>query len=215
VLQRKFSSEEVKREYSHVSGIYDLWERLTESKAVNRALELADIRDGESVLEVAVGTGTAFQKIVEANRHGRNEGIDLSPAMLSAATRRMKAFDAASYHLQIGNAYELPFDASGFDLVINNYMLDLLPESDFVAILSEFFRVLRPSGRLVIVTMAFGEKRYNHVWHWVARHSPSLLINCRPVLIEKYVTAAGFKSVRVEQSSQNTFPSQILTAIKP
>jgi ubiquinone/menaquinone biosynthesis C-methylase UbiE len=61
---------------------------LTESKARDRCLEIAAIQDGESVLEVAVGTGLAFERILKANPSGRNEGIDLTEAMLNRAEKR-------------------------------------------------------------------------------------------------------------------------------
>jgi ubiquinone/menaquinone biosynthesis C-methylase UbiE len=214
-LTRGFSREEVQKEFSRVASFYDLWAGLTESKAVMRALELADIRDGERVLEVAVGTGIDFREIVERNKHGTNEGVDISPDMLSSAIERMKDYDPSCFHLQEGSAYSLPFNDNKFDLVVNNYMLDLLPESDFVNILREFFRVLRPNGRLVTVTMASGEKWYNQIWPWLARHFPSLLTNCRPVSIETHVMAAGFENVEAECQSQNTFPSRIVTGTKP
>jgi ubiquinone/menaquinone biosynthesis C-methylase UbiE len=215
VLDREFSLEGVEKEYSHVARIlYNLWARLTESKAVNRGVELANICDGEAVLEVAVGTGIAFKKIVERNKHGRNEGVDISPAMLSAAVRRMERCEIDCCRLQAGNAYSLPFDDGKFDVLINNYMLDLLPESDLVSILKEFRRVLRSQGRLVVVTIAFGRKWYNHFWFWIAKHFPWLLTNCRPVLIDAYMTAAGFKNIKLELVSQNTFPSQIVVATK-
>jgi ubiquinone/menaquinone biosynthesis C-methylase UbiE len=214
VLERKFSRAQTERVYSRMARVYDLWASFTESKAIGRALDLARIQDGSNILEVAVGTGIAFKELAEHNTHGKNEGIDISPAMLSAAARRMKSHEPNSYHLQVADAGNLPFADSGFDLVVCNYMFDLLPESDFAEILKEFYRVLRPSGEVVIVTMAFGRKWYNHFWHWVARNFPSLLTNCRPVLIENYASATGFRDVRMESVSQNTFPSQIITALK-
>lgn len=75
--------------YDKISRVYDVWGRLTESKARKRALELADIRDGAAVLEVAVGTGLAFEGIVRQNPHGENMGMDLSPGMLARARRRL------------------------------------------------------------------------------------------------------------------------------
>ena len=213
-MKRKFLREEVEKEYSRAAWIYDLWAKATESKATKRSLELADIHDGENILEVAVGTGLAFKEMVDRNTHGTNEGIDISPRMLSAATKRMKAYDTTRYHLQIASAYALPFHDAQFDLVINQYMLDLLPEEDFATLLREFFRVLKPSGRLVVVTMAFGEKWYNGAWHWVARHFPSLLTNCRPVSVARFAIAVGFVRLEAELVSQNTFPSQITTAVK-
>ncbi len=74
-------------------------------------------------------------------------GIDISPSMLSHAEMHLRNFDRKCFELRIGNAYQLPFEENMFDLIINNFMFDLLPESDFVAILSEFNRVLKSSGR--------------------------------------------------------------------
>ena len=47
--------EEIPRVYARLAPIYDVWARLTESRA--RELAVAHVRDGEDVLEVAVGTG--------------------------------------------------------------------------------------------------------------------------------------------------------------
>ena len=51
--------------YDKLSRIYDIWGRLTESRARSRAIELAAIKDGQNILEVAVGTGIAFYEIVK------------------------------------------------------------------------------------------------------------------------------------------------------
>ena len=79
------SKDDVRRLYARLSRLYDAWGFLTESKATDRALQLANIRDGEDILEVAVGTGTVFKRIVALNPSGKNEGIDLSPEMLAKA----------------------------------------------------------------------------------------------------------------------------------
>jgi len=108
-----------------------------ESKARQRCLEMADIKNGESVLEVAVGTGILFEKILELNPTGRNEGIDLSEQMLSRARERVHRSGVSDYVLKVGDAYRLQYHDNSFDLVLNNYMFDLIPEKDFGVILSE------------------------------------------------------------------------------
>ncbi|NIV98777.1 methyltransferase domain-containing protein, partial [Candidatus Saccharibacteria bacterium] len=62
---------------------------LTESRARNRALELAEIQNGQKILEVAVGTGLAFYEIVKRNPDGTNIGIDISAGMLEKAQKRL------------------------------------------------------------------------------------------------------------------------------
>jgi len=214
ILNRKFSENEVKDSYSKVAWFYDFWSYLTESKAAKKVIEIAKIKDGESILEVAVGTGLVFKEIVRRNSNGINKGSEISPSMLSRANKRMSKLNNSNYTLEIGNAYRLPFEDNSFDLVVNNFMIDLLPEEDFETILSEFYRVLKPSGRAVISTMAFGQKWYNKFWHWIARKLPDLLTGCRPVSIAHYLTEVGFIIEKIEQVSQNTFPAEVIGAIK-
>ena len=159
--------------YSKIAPGYDLWARLTESKARDRCLEIAAIENGESVLEVAVGTGLAFERILRANPSGRNEGIDLTEAMLIRAEKRAASAGIKNYHLAVGDAYALDFPDNDFDVLINNYMFDLLPEDDFPTVLAEFRRVLRPGGRLVLVNMTKGVRWYNSIWEWVYRMNPA------------------------------------------
>jgi len=63
MLDAKIEKSRVAAIYRKIAPSYDLWAWLTESRARDRCLELADIQDGESVLEVAVGTGLAFEQI--------------------------------------------------------------------------------------------------------------------------------------------------------
>lgn len=88
--EAKIAQSEIGRLYNRLSKIYDLWGNLAESKARNRALELADIKNSQNILEVAVGTGWAFKEIVKRNPSGFNCGIDLSDGMLEKARKKLK-----------------------------------------------------------------------------------------------------------------------------
>jgi ubiquinone/menaquinone biosynthesis C-methylase UbiE len=199
--------------YRKIAPSYDLWAWLTESKARNRCLELAAIKDGEHVLEVAVGTGLAFEMILEANPSGRNEGIDLTEAMLSRAEKKAAKSGSDNYRLRVGDAYDLDFPDDSFDVLINNYMFDLLPQQDFRTVLEEFKRVLRPGGRLVMISMTKGERWYNGLWERIYRINPALLGGCRGVLLLPQLEACGFGQTRREYVSQLTFPSEIVCGV--
>jgi ubiquinone/menaquinone biosynthesis C-methylase UbiE len=196
--------------YRKIAPVYDLWARLTESRARDRCLELARIRDGEAVLEVAVGTGLAFERILRANPAGRNEGIDLTDAMLERARRRAAATGATQYRLRPGDARALDFGEAEFDVLVNNYLFDLLPEADFATVLREFRRVLRPGGRLVVVNMTRGRRWYHGVWERIYRINPAWLGGCRGVEVAPAMAASGFARIRREELSQMTFPSEIV-----
>ncbi|MBT8102918.1 MAG: methyltransferase domain-containing protein [Gammaproteobacteria bacterium] len=198
--------------YGKIAHAYDLWAWLTESKARDRCLELAGIKDGENVLEVAVGTGLAFEKILQENPSGENEGIDLTEAMLIRAEQKAAKSGSTNYRLRVGDAYELDFLDNTFDVLINNYMFDLLPQRDFLTVLTEFKRVLRPGGRLAMVNMTKGEHWYNGLWERIYRINPALLGGCRAVSLIPFVEECGFIQTRREYLSQLTFPSEIICA---
>jgi len=198
--------------YRKTAPVYDIWAWFTESRARRIALESAAIRNGETILEVAVGTGLMFREILRRNPDGENYGIDLTDAMLAKAKRSAVQVPARAVHLSVGDAYELAFAGGMFDLVVNNYMFDLLPEEDFPRVLSEFKRVLKPGGRLLLVNMAqaegFGEGLYAAIY----RFKPEWIGGCRGVALADYVRKAGFDEVNRRRTSQMRFPSEIITA---
>lgn len=198
--------------YSNTAVVYDIWGAVTESKAREKAMALAEIRDGESILEVAVGTGLTFFEILKANPNGENAGIDLTPAMLEKARRKAAKTGAVNYQLAVGDAYNLQFPDRHFDLLMNNYMFDLLPEKDFLTVLAEFKRVIKPGGRLVLVNMTRGESLYQKFWEGVYNFNPNWLGGCRGVLLHEYLNLAGFKNIGREMISQFGFPSEIISA---
>jgi len=199
--------------YRRIAPSYDLWAWLTESKARDRCLELAAIRNGEDVLEVATGTGLAFAKILQANPAGRNEGIDLTEAMLIRAEKRAAKSGSDNYRLRIGDAYALDFPDDSFDVLINNYLFDLLPQQDFSTVLQEFKRVLRPGGRLAMVNMTRGKRWYNGIWEGIYRIRPALLGGCRGVSLLPQLAACGFRQTGREYVSQFTFPSEVVYGV--
>lgn len=80
------------------------------------------------------------------SRAGRVVGVDVSPAMVAAATARHPAMEAV-----VADVRALPFAGLSIDAVVSNSTLDHFagPE-DVAAGLSELRRVLRPGGRLVL-----------------------------------------------------------------
>ncbi|MBS3168636.1 methyltransferase domain-containing protein [Candidatus Woesearchaeota archaeon] len=207
-----YNQSNIENSYSKFAWMYDLWSNLTESKAFRRVLEFISIKDGESILEIAVGTGILFEQIVRLNPKGRNEGLDLSESMLKKARIRLMKYK--HFNLIHGDASRLPYNSNTFDILVNNYMLDLLPSEDYLSILREFKRVLKPGGKLVITTMTNGKEWYSKIWDFVAKIAPSLLTGCRPVNLRSIIKSSGFKLEKSEYLTQNTFPSLIIYARK-
>ncbi len=214
ILDRNFDQLKVQTSYKNVVLFYDFWSWLTESVAAKKVLELAEIEDKQTILEVACGTGIVFEKIVRENPNGINIGIDLSPDMLGKAKHRLQKLNIHNFELKEGNVLQLELRDNSFDILINNFMVDLMPEETFDKIASEFYRILKPGGIAVISVFSFGEKRINKFWYWVSKNMPALLTGCRPVSFKKNLMNAGFSIVTDLQLSQNTFPSEVLKARK-
>ncbi len=205
----------VPRTYTQIAPFHDGMAVLVEAKARRLGLKWAAVNDGERVLEVAVGTGLSFRHLLSLNPNGFTDGVDLTPAMLKRAQRRAARSDSATYRLALGDAYALAFADATFDLVLNSYMFDLLPIADFVPVLREFQRVLRPGGRLVMVNMTQGTRWFNHFWESLYRLYPPLMGGCRGITVEPFLRQAGFTNTRRAYLSEGTFPSEVVYGERP
>jgi ubiquinone/menaquinone biosynthesis C-methylase UbiE len=210
----RLSQDQAAGLYDRLAGVYDIWGKLTERTARNRALELADIRDGENVLEIAAGTGLAFEEIVRRNPSGQNLGIDISSGMLEKAERRLRGAHLRNYELVLGSALEIPASHGSFNVLLNNYMFDLLAEADWPRVLREFHRVLKPAGRLVLANMTLGERAGSGIYEWLYQASPALMGGCRGVRLAGSLADHGFELQSREYFQQAFFPSEVIFAIK-
>lgn len=213
-LDARVSQKEIGGVYDSLAKLYDIWGRLTESRARTQAIELADIRAGQSVLEVAVGTGLAFYEIVKRNPNGKNIGVDISAGMLEKAKKRLQKLNNSSYELQIGSALQLPVESDSVDLLMNNYMFDLLSTDEMDKVLIEFGRVLKPGKKLVLVNMTEGKRLGSGVYELIYRLSPKLMGGCRGVKLSGKLKKHGFNVIRREYHQQLLFPSEVLLARK-
>lgn len=213
-LDAKISQEQIGFVYDKVVGIYDIWGKLTESRARSRAIELALITDGENILEVAVGTGLAFYEIVKRNPHGNNLGVDLSKGMLEKAKHRMRKLPDGNYCLTVGTAFDLPADSESVDLLVNNYMFDLISFDDMDKVLLEFKRVLKAGARLVLVNMTVGTTFGSKFYEFIYRVSPRIMGGCRGVTLAGRLKQHGFTVETRETYRQLLFPSEVILARK-
>jgi len=61
--------------------------------------------------------------------------------MLAKAKKRLKKIKNGNYELKEGDALNLNFPDNSFDIVINNFMVDLMPVETFDKIAQEFYRM--------------------------------------------------------------------------
>ena len=131
--------------------IYRLWAPIYDATVNHifmpgrkRALELLALQPGERVLLVGVGTGADLPLLPEGVAA---TGIDISPEMLARARKKLPLPGREVILLQ-RDAQQLQVDEAGFDAVIFNLILSVIP--DGAACLRENLRALKPSGRAVV-----------------------------------------------------------------
>ena len=134
LLDARVPQEDVGKLYDRTAWFYDMWATLTETKAQDRAIEVANIQDETTILDVAVGTGRLFNRIVKRNPNGQNIGIDISQGMLAKAKSRLSKQLNSNYSLDIGSAFDITMENHSIDILFNNYMLYLIAfdQMDFI-----------------------------------------------------------------------------------
>ena len=106
--------------------------------------DAARIGPGESVLDVACGTGVlACAALDRVGPQGTVAGLDPNPDMLSVARRK-----SGRIAWREGRAESLPFPDGSFDAVVSQFGLMFF--DDRPAALREMMRVLRPDGRMAV-----------------------------------------------------------------
>ncbi|MEO6525474.1 MAG: methyltransferase domain-containing protein [Gemmatimonadaceae bacterium] len=116
-----------------------------------RTLDLARVAPGESVLDVACGTGSlALAAKRRVGVGGAVHGIDASPEMIAVATAKVRKAGVA-VDIRDALAESLPFPDASFDVVLGTLMVHHLPGPTKQASAREMRRVLRPGGRVLLV----------------------------------------------------------------
>jgi ubiquinone/menaquinone biosynthesis C-methylase UbiE len=114
-----------------------------------RLLEMAVLEKGESVLDLACGTGLVTFPAAEAvGAGGRVMATDLSEAMVEHVRGEAARRGLSQIEAERADAATLPWDDASFDAVLCSLGLMYVP--DVPAVLEGALRVLRPGGRLVV-----------------------------------------------------------------
>jgi phosphatidylethanolamine/phosphatidyl-N-methylethanolamine N-methyltransferase len=130
-------------------------------RPLTRVLELTanDVASGDTVLEVAAGTGLITAVI--APRVRRVVATDYADNMLAILRERMKAAGISNVEPARRNIYDLGYPAASFDIVVAGNVLHLVP--DLERALDALRHVLRPGGKLIAPTFVHDETRLSWV----------------------------------------------------
>jgi ubiquinone/menaquinone biosynthesis C-methylase UbiE len=146
------------------------------------------LQSGDQVLDVGCGTGRlaiVFSERVGAT--GSVNGIDPAAEMIKRASNRARKRGVPAT-FQVAFAQDLPFADATFDAVACTLALHHVAEDDQLTSVQEMYRVLRPSGRLLIAEFHQGPGRRR-------RPGPRWLRHSREDMLDKahrLISASGF-----------------------
>lgn len=147
--------DKVRRMFASIARSYDLNNRLHSfgrDQAWRRAaVSMADVQAGDRVLDVACGTGDLTQAFARTEASSV-VGLDFTPEMLEIARHKQASLAPAlreRIDYQQGDAMDLSFEDASFDVISIAFGIRNVADPAIAA--AEFFRVLRPGGRLVVL----------------------------------------------------------------
>ena len=162
VSARMLDYRTITRAYAFLSPVYDiLWGKIFHPGRV-AAINLLEIRPGDRVLEVGVGTGLNLPLYP---RECSVTGIDISTEMLQKARQRAKQLGMTDVTLGLMDASNLEFPDDTFDHVLATYVISAVP--DPVKTLLEMRRVCKPHGHLVMLNHFRSENPILGAVEWI------------------------------------------------
>jgi ubiquinone/menaquinone biosynthesis C-methylase UbiE len=164
-----------------------------------RAVQALGLRAGDTVVDVACGTGLNFPLIEEViGPGGRIVGVDLTDAMLAQAQDRITANSWSNVSL-------VQADAAGFDFpaevnaILSTYALTQVPEC--AEVIAHGAAALSPGGRLLVLDLKIPDNTPG----WVTQLGTAIV---RPFAsIDQWKMRRPWEAIRVAMQEELTDPS--------
>jgi len=192
-----------------IEEIKDLPSDISEfSLGCGNPVALADIRNGETVLDIGSGGGLdVFLAARKVGPKGKVIGLDMTEQMVEKARQNAKKGNYNNVEFKLGEAENIPVKDNSVDLVMSNCVINLVPNKEKAY--REIYRILKPGGRFVISDLVT-ERELNAS----IRDNPEKLVACvGGALTEKgyigVIKKAGFKNVNILKKS-----SMVVSGIK-
>ena len=191
-------------------------EAVLASLGCGNPLAVADLREGERVLDL--GSGGGIDVLLSARRVGPSGfayGVDMTEEMLELARANAARAGAVNVEFRKGQIEDLPLPDASVDVVISNCVINL--STDKPTVLAEMYRVLIPGGRIGITDVVAED----HLTH-ADRAAAGSYVGCIAGALSRAeyldgLAAAGFAdaSVTFTHEAAPGMHSAIIRAVRP
>lgn len=132
--------------YNRYASVYDFIFSRVFSPRINHGLEKINIKNGDTIIEVGVGTGLSLSLYP----HGCTVvGIDIARKMLEKAQKKTKRLNLKHVHLFEMDAENVMFKDDSFDHAVLPFVITVVPNIEKVV--AEVKRVVKKNGNIIIV----------------------------------------------------------------
>jgi len=170
---------EVRAMFDRISGVYDRMNQVMTAGLHHRwrarAADLAEVRTGDRVLDVATGTGDlAIELAGRVGPEGHVVGSDFSERMLDLAREKIAEGAESDVRFEWADAMALPYPDSVFEAATVGFGARNF--GDLRAGISEMTRVVKPGGKVVILEITTPTRPPLSIFHrlWFDRVVPGL-----------------------------------------
>ena len=160
---------------------------------------LADLRPGETVLDL--GSGGGIDVLLSARRvapDGHAYGVDMTDEMLELARTNQRRAGVTNAEFLRGRIDDVPLPDDSVDVIVSNCVINL--SSDKPAVFAEAHRLLRPGGRLavadVVADAPVDEARRDDLAAWTDCIAGAVTRDEYRSMLE----AAGFAKITIDDS---------------
>jgi selT/selW/selH-like putative selenoprotein len=192
-----FSPEDAKRFYDRFGSWQDT--QFYEKAALEHLVAHSDFQSASAVFELGCGTGKLADYLfkMELADNASYVGVDISTIMIKLATERLANWKGRVELQQADGTIRLPYLDGIFDRFLATYVLDLLSPSAIDHVLSEAHRLLRPNGKLCVISLTEGIKPMSRIlssiWKNVHAFNPRLVGGCRLLRVSTILDRATWK----------------------
>jgi len=153
---------------------------------------MLNLKKNQKVLDVGCGIGgSAFHMVKLAGAHVL--GIDLSANMIDLAKKKLNHYKLPNIKFEVQDALQVDLEAGSFDVVYSRDTILHIPDKE--RLFSNFYRWLKPGGKLLITDYACGpyEQHSDNFKEYIQERGYTLLT------VPDYgevLTQVGFKNVQ-------------------
>ena len=191
-------------------------EAATASLGCGNPTAVADLHEGETVLDL--GSGGGLDVLLSAKRvgpSGKAYGLDMTDEMLELARENQRRAGTTNVEFLKGTIEEIPLPDASVDVIISNCVINL--SADKPRVFREAARVLRPGGRFAVTDVIADADMDNATRRDMAQWTGCIAGALTEAEFRASLEAAGFDDIEIKSTHRvhEHAASAIVRARKP